>query len=43
MGVNVLGVAHGVAVFGPLLVEAGEGHIVDTASSEIQAIRWMST
>ena len=32
VGVNVLGVAHGVTVFGPLLVEAGEGHIVNTAS-----------
>ncbi|TML15659.1 MAG: SDR family NAD(P)-dependent oxidoreductase [Actinobacteria bacterium] len=30
--VNVLGVAHGVIAFGPLLVEQGEGHIVDTAS-----------
>ncbi|MCH2172513.1 SDR family NAD(P)-dependent oxidoreductase [Myxococcota bacterium] len=30
--VNVLGVAYGVTTFGPLLVEAGEGHIVNTAS-----------
>jgi NAD(P)-dependent dehydrogenase (short-subunit alcohol dehydrogenase family) len=30
--VNVLGVAHGVIAFGPLLVEQGEGHIVNTAS-----------
>ncbi len=30
--VNVLGVAHGVSAFGPLLVEQGEGHIVNTAS-----------
>ena len=32
MGVNVNGVAHGVVTFGPLLVEQGEGHIVNTAS-----------
>ncbi|NNE74870.1 MAG: SDR family NAD(P)-dependent oxidoreductase [Acidimicrobiales bacterium] len=32
LDVNVLGVAHGVITFGPLLVEAGEGHIVNTAS-----------
>lgn len=32
VGVNVLGVAHGVVAFGPLLAEAGEGHIVNTAS-----------
>ncbi|MDG2304606.1 MAG: SDR family NAD(P)-dependent oxidoreductase [Candidatus Binatia bacterium] len=32
MDVNVLGVAHGVSTFGPLMVEAGEGHIVNTAS-----------
>lgn len=31
--VNVLGVVHGIAAFGPLLVEQGEGHIVNTASS----------
>jgi len=30
--VNILGVAHGVSTFGPLLVEQGEGHIVNTAS-----------
>ncbi len=30
--VNVLGVAYGVSTFGPILVEAGEGHIVNTAS-----------
>ena len=30
--VNILGVAHGVTAFGPLLVEQGEGHIVNTAS-----------
>lgn len=30
--VNVLGVAYGVTTFGPLLVEQGEGHIVNTAS-----------
>lgn len=30
--VNVMGVAHGVITFGPLLVEQGEGHIVNTAS-----------
>jgi NAD(P)-dependent dehydrogenase (short-subunit alcohol dehydrogenase family) len=30
--VNVLGVAHGVIAFGPLLVEQGGGHIVNTAS-----------
>jgi NAD(P)-dependent dehydrogenase (short-subunit alcohol dehydrogenase family) len=32
VGVNVLGVAYGVTTFGPLLVEQGEGHIVNTAS-----------
>jgi len=31
--VNVLGVVHGIAAFAPLLVEQGEGHIVNTASS----------
>jgi NAD(P)-dependent dehydrogenase (short-subunit alcohol dehydrogenase family) len=30
--VNILGVAHGVTTFGPLLVEQGEGHIINTAS-----------
>lgn len=30
--VNVLGVAHGVLAFAPLLVEQGEGHVVNTAS-----------
>ena len=32
MGVNVLGVAYGVTTFAPLLVDQGEGHIVNTAS-----------
>lgn len=32
MDVNVLGVAYGVTTFAPLMVEAGEGHIVNTAS-----------
>ncbi len=31
--VNLLGVAYGVAVFGPILVEQGVGHIVNTASA----------
>jgi NAD(P)-dependent dehydrogenase (short-subunit alcohol dehydrogenase family) len=31
--VNLLGVAWGVSVFGPILVEQGEGHIVNTASA----------
>ncbi len=30
--VNVLGVAYGVSTFAPLMVAAGEGHIVNTAS-----------
>ena len=30
--VNILGVAYGVTTFAPLMVEAGEGHIVNTAS-----------
>jgi NAD(P)-dependent dehydrogenase (short-subunit alcohol dehydrogenase family) len=30
--VNVMGVAHGVTTFGPLFVEQGEGHIINTAS-----------
>ncbi|MCY3960104.1 MAG: SDR family NAD(P)-dependent oxidoreductase [bacterium] len=32
VGVNVMGVAHGVITFGPILAEAEEGHIVNTAS-----------
>lgn len=32
VGVNLMGVAHGVITFGPILAEAGEGHIVNTAS-----------
>lgn len=32
VGVNVMGVAHGVITFAPLMAEAGEGHIVNTAS-----------
>jgi NAD(P)-dependent dehydrogenase (short-subunit alcohol dehydrogenase family) len=32
VGVNVLGVAHVVTTFGPLLVAQGSGHIVNTAS-----------
>ena len=30
--VNILGVAYGVTTFGPILAEAGEGHIINTAS-----------
>ena len=30
--VNLLGVAYGVTTFGPILKEAGEGHIINTAS-----------
>ncbi|HJO23365.1 MAG: SDR family NAD(P)-dependent oxidoreductase [Myxococcota bacterium] len=30
--VNVFGVAHGVTTFGPILRDAGEGHIINTAS-----------
>jgi NAD(P)-dependent dehydrogenase (short-subunit alcohol dehydrogenase family) len=30
--VNVLGVAYGIAAFGPILRDAGEGHIINTAS-----------
>jgi NAD(P)-dependent dehydrogenase (short-subunit alcohol dehydrogenase family) len=30
--VNVMGVAHGVMAFGPILRDAGEGHIINTAS-----------
>ena len=32
LGVNLWGVVHGIAAFTPLLVEQGEGHIVNTAS-----------
>src|SRR5271170_2541366 len=32
LGVNLWGVVHGVAAFTPLLIEQGEGHIVNTAS-----------
>jgi NAD(P)-dependent dehydrogenase (short-subunit alcohol dehydrogenase family) len=32
MGVNLWGVVHGVAAFVPLLIEQGEGHVVNTAS-----------
>jgi NAD(P)-dependent dehydrogenase (short-subunit alcohol dehydrogenase family) len=32
LGVNLWGVVHGVAVFTPLLMEQGEGHMVNTAS-----------
>jgi NAD(P)-dependent dehydrogenase (short-subunit alcohol dehydrogenase family) len=32
LGVNLWGVIHGVATFTPLLLEQGEGHIVNTAS-----------
>jgi NAD(P)-dependent dehydrogenase (short-subunit alcohol dehydrogenase family) len=32
IGVNVLGVAYGVSAFAKLMVEQGEGHIVNTAS-----------
>ena len=32
IGVNVLGVAYGVSTFAPILLDAGEGHIVNTAS-----------
>lgn len=33
MGVNFWGVVHGVAAFVPLLLEQGEGHVVNTASA----------
>lgn len=33
LGVNLWGVIHGVHVFTPLLVDQGEGHIVNTASA----------
>lgn len=32
VGVNLLGVGYGVSAFAPLLIEQGEGHIVNTAS-----------
>lgn len=32
VGVNLLGVAYGISAFAPLMVEQGEGHIVNTAS-----------
>jgi NAD(P)-dependent dehydrogenase (short-subunit alcohol dehydrogenase family) len=32
LGVNLWGVIHGIATFVPLLVEQGEGHVVNTAS-----------
>ena len=32
LGVNLWGVIHGVSTFTPLLIEQGEGHIVNTAS-----------
>ena len=32
LGVNLWGVVHGIRVFVPLLVEQGEGHVVNTAS-----------
>jgi NAD(P)-dependent dehydrogenase (short-subunit alcohol dehydrogenase family) len=32
VGVDLLGVAYGVSAFAPLMVEQGEGHIVNTAS-----------
>jgi NAD(P)-dependent dehydrogenase (short-subunit alcohol dehydrogenase family) len=32
LGVNLWGVIHGVATFTPLLLEQGEGHVVNTAS-----------
>ncbi len=32
MGVNLWGVVHGIQTFVPLLVEQGEGHVVNTAS-----------
>lgn len=32
LGVNLLGVVHGIRSFTPLLIEQGEGHIVNTAS-----------
>jgi NAD(P)-dependent dehydrogenase (short-subunit alcohol dehydrogenase family) len=32
LGVNLMGVVHGVSTFVPLLIEQGEGHVVNTAS-----------
>jgi len=32
VGVNLMGVVHGVRTFTPILIEQGEGHIVNTAS-----------
>ena len=32
LGVNLWGVIHGIATFVPLLIEQGEGHVVNTAS-----------
>ncbi len=32
LGVNLMGVVHGIRAFTPLLIEQGEGHIVNTAS-----------
>src|SRR5580700_2117700 len=32
LGVNLLGVVHGITTFVPLLIEQGEGHVVNTAS-----------
>ena len=32
LGVNLWGVVHGIATFVPLLIEQGEGHVVNTAS-----------
>ena len=32
VGVNLLGVAYGISAFAPLMIEQGEGHIVNTAS-----------
>lgn len=32
LGVNLMGVVHGIRAFAPLFIEQGEGHIVNTAS-----------
>src|SRR3954467_5818052 len=32
VGVNLMGVVHGIRSFAPLLLEQGEGHVVNTAS-----------